>query len=269
MIFNVEIHDNEEANKFLRKRWAEFRREFGKCAWNYIPHRIGQDNTIIFGMMDIGIPEGVLQVDIFYLRKGTIQTISFDFIDKNPTQDRANELQKIIQAIICTSKSSFNQPDKFWFQTIICGLYKPLGYYKGEAFSTHSSQENRFNFKIATTGYDRIDAQTEFRSKILRCLDLLSIETNSSFYIDDLLSKLKQDTDNEEIFMQDLEWIDDYPITNKKLRLSKAGKKILDLIAKEQLNESQELFLRACNHFHTARKYDAQVHDRLKQHSIE
>ena len=36
-----------------------------------------------------------------------------------------------------------------------------------------------------------------------------------------------------------------------------------------QLNESQKVFLRGCQHFHTARKYDAQIYDRLKYHSTE
>jgi hypothetical protein len=51
------------------------------------------------------------------------------------------------------------------------------------------------------------------------------------------------------IFVEDLEWIDDYPIINEKLRLSKSGKLFLDLIVKDQLNESQEVFLRGCQHY--------------------
>jgi hypothetical protein len=269
MIFNVGIDDNEEANKFLRKLWAEFRREFGKCGWNYSPHTIGEAHTIIFGMMDIGIPEGALQVDIFYLKKGTIQTISFDFIEQKPSEDRVNELNQRIQAIISISKSNFYQPSKFFLETGIDSLFMPLGYYKGEAFLTHLSQGTRFNLAIETKGYDDIDVQTECKSKILQCLDLLSIETNSTFWHDVLVNEAEQDVDNEEILVQDLDWIDDYPVINKKFRLSKAGKKFLDLISKDQLNKAQELFLMACNHFHTARKYDAQVYDCLKHHSTE
>ncbi len=175
MIFHVGIDSNEEANKFLRKLWSELRREFGKCAWNYIPHKIGQDNTIIFGTMDIEIPEGSLIVSICYLKKGTIKTISFGFMDQKPSEHRLHELNQNIQEIINISKSNLNQPAKFLFKTGINSIFKSLGYYKGEAFSTY------FN----------------------------------------------------------------------------------------QLNESQKVFLRGCQHFHTARKYDAQIYDRFKYHSTE
>ncbi|MDB9455476.1 hypothetical protein PN478_04275 [Dolichospermum circinale CS-534/05] len=269
MIFHVGIDSNEEANKFLRKLWAEFRREFGKCAWNYTPTRIGIANTIIFGMMDIEIPEGSLIVSICYLRKGTIKTISFGFMDQKPSEHRLHELNQNIQKIINISKKNLDQRSEFFFKTGINIIVKPLGYYKGEAFVIHCSQGSTFNLAISTTGYDKIDAQTECQSKILKCLDLLSVETNSPFWKYGVVSKAQQEQENEEIFVEDLEWIDDYPIINEKLRLSKSGKLLLDLIVKDQLNESQKVLLRGCQHFHTARKYDAQIYDRLKYHSTE
>ena len=269
MIFHVGIDSNEEANKFLRKLWAEFRREFGKCAWNYTPTRIGIANTIIFGMMDIEIPEGSLIVSICYLRKGTIKTISFGFMDQKPSEHRLHELNQNIQKIINISKKNLDQRSEFFFKTGINIIVKPLGYYKGEAFVIHCSQGSTFNLAISTTGYDKIDAQTECQSKILKCLDLLSVETNSPFWKYSVVSKAEQEQENEEIFVEDLEWIDDYPVINEKLRLSKSGKLFLDLIAQDKLNEAQETLLRACNHFHTARKYDAQIYDRLKYHSTE
>ncbi|MBS9394463.1 MAG: hypothetical protein HEQ29_15415 [Dolichospermum sp. LBC05a] len=117
MIFHVGIDSNEEANKFLRKLWAEFRREFGKCAWNYILTRIGITNTIIFGMMDIEIPEGSLLVSICYVRRGTIKTISFGFIDQEPSALRFNELNQKIQEIINISKKNVDQRSEFFFKT--------------------------------------------------------------------------------------------------------------------------------------------------------
>jgi hypothetical protein len=268
MIFHVGIYDQEEANQFLRRLWAEFRKEFSKCAWQYIPHKIGEANLIILGMMDIGIPEGVLQVEISYLKKGTIKTISFDFISQKPSNNRIRELNKKIKIIIETSKIKLNQTSKFFFKIGVISLFQALGYYKGEAFTTYFSNGNKFNLSIATLGYDELDAQTECKRKILGCLDLLSIETNSCFWIDNLVSKAGEEVE-EEVFVKDLEWIDDYPLICEALRLSEAGKKFIELIAQDKLNKDQELFLSACNHFHTARKYDAQVSELLKHRSME
>jgi len=218
-------------------------------------------------MMDIEIPEGSLLVSICYVRRGTIKTISFGFIDQEPSELRFNELNQKIQEIINISKKNVDQRSEFFFKTAINSIVKPLGYYKGEAFAIHCSQGSTFNLKISTKGYDKIDAQTWYQSKILKCLDLLSVETNSPFWKYSVVSEAEQE--NEEIFVEDLEWIDDYPVINEKLRLSKSGKLFLDLIAQDKLNEPQEILLRACNHFHTARKYDAQIYDRLKYHSAE
>lgn len=263
MKFSIGIDNREDANKFLRRLWAEFRNEFGKCVWHYTPYRMGENNTIIFGMMDIGIPEGALQVDVFYIRKGTIQTINFDFVQCKLSLDRYQELNQKIEKIIKNSKSNFNQTLKFFYRVGIYNIFLPLGYYKGNNFYIDSSQENKFNLGIATLGYDEIDAQTKCKSKILQCLDLLSVETNSPFWSDEPVDEIQQDVEKE-VFMENLEWIDDYPVIEDKLRLSKSGKKFLDLIAGDGLNKEQKLFLRACNHFHTARKYDAQVNNLLK-----
>jgi hypothetical protein len=267
MIFHVEIYEQEKANQFLRRLWAEFRKEFGKCAWQYIPHKIGQANLIAFGMMDIGIPEGVLQVEISYLQKGTIKTISFDFISQKPANNRIREIKQKIKIIIETSKIKLNQTSSFFFETGVVSLFQALGYYRGEAFITHFSNGNKFNLSIETLGYDELDAQTNCKSKILECFDLFSIETNSCFWIDKLVGKF--DEEEEEVFVKDLEWIDDYPLVGETLRLSEAGKNFIELIAQDKLDSNQELFLRACNHFHTARKYDAQVYDLLKYRSME
>jgi len=274
MIFNVEIYESNKANKFLRKLWAEFRKEFGKCSWQYAPYKIGKDNIIVFGMMDIGIQGETLEVKIGYIQKGTIKTISFNLINQKISKETYEELRHKFSIIIETAKINFVQPSKFIFQTEVSNLLQALGYYRGEAFCTSRSQKNKFNFTMATVGYDDVDANTEYKKKILHCLNLLSVETNSSFWTDNLVKKINQEVDvnqevDEEIFVQDLEWIDKYPVIAEKLRLSKAGKIFLDLIAKDQLNESQELFLKACNHFQTARKYDAQVLDLSKHSSME
>lgn len=269
MIFHVGIYEQEKANQFLRRLWAEFRKDFGKCAWQYTPHKIGKANLIFLGMMDIGISEGALQVEISYEKKGTIKNISFDFISQKPSNHRIREINEQIKVIIETSKTKLNQISECFFETGVVSLFQALGYYRGEAFITHLSQGNKFNLSISTLGYDEIDAQTECKSKILKFLDLLSVETNSCFWMDNLVKKAGEEVDEEEVFVKDLEWIDDYPLICEALRLSEAGKKFIELIAQDKLNKDQELFLSACNHFHTARKYDAQVSDLLKHRSME
>jgi hypothetical protein len=268
MIFNVGISDQKEANIFLRKLWAAFRQEFGKCTWQYIPYKDGKTNTIFFGMMDIGITEGVLEVSISYSKKGTIRDIKFNLTNSKKSNNKNKNLQKKIQTLIHTAKTNLIE-NKFIPETRVTTIHRGLGYYKGEAFSIHRSYENRFNIAIETLGYDYVDAATEYNRKLLHCLDLLSVETNSPFW-NELVNQGDQIVyEEEENFVEGLDWIDDYPVIAKKLTLSKAGKKFLDLIAKDEVEKSQETFLRACNHFHTARKYDSQVYDQLKYSSID
>lgn len=264
MIFNVEINNPEEANKFLRSLWAEFRKEFGKCAWNYMPHKIGETQTILLGLMDINLPEGVVQVNIYYHRKGTIKDIGFIFPKESIDENRYKEIDNSFKTIINTAKNNLHKTLTFSYKTAVSTIYKSLGYYRSGNFVIHSSSENKFNFSITTSGYDDIDAETNCNTQVISFLDLLSVETNSAFWGDKFVDQLEQKIDREEIFVEDMEWIDDYPIISEKLRLSKAGKTFLDLIAKDELNKDKKLFLKACNHFHTARKYDAQVHDLFK-----
>jgi hypothetical protein len=65
--------------------------------------------------------------------------------------------------------------------------------------------------------------------------------------------------------VHDPDLMDDYPIHDGLFLISAQGKRLLQAVAKEEtLVEPIATFTRACNHFHTARKYHAQIWDVLE-----
>ena len=98
-------------------------------------------------------------------------------------------------------------------------------------------------------------------------LNVLSVETNSAFWPlnagqveeDEPLAK---PLDKTEVFSADPDWMDDCPVQDDKLLISREAMRLIDTVAGGgEIPEDLSIFLRACNHFHIARKYAAQVLD--------
>lgn len=71
-----------------------------------------------------------------------------------------------------------------------------------------------------------------------------------------------------ETYQLDPEWIDGLSVQNGHLVLSQEGVALLDRVLSSDLaDEETSRYVRACHHFHVARKYDAQVMDTLIHHS--
>ena len=122
---------------------------------------------------------------------------------------------------------------------------------------------------LSVNAYDATDAETEGVPKVGRVLDVLSAETNSAFWPasgrrDAPDEPLAKPVERVEAFADDPAWMDDYPIRDGLFLLSPEGVGLLNLVAADAASSDVVTLLRACNHFHTARKYAAQVTDVLE-----
>jgi len=269
MNIQVGIDKVAEANRFLRTLWAEFRKVCGKCAWQYTPYRDGPRNLIFLGFADIGRPEGGVGVSVTYVKKGSIRSICFTHGLDRPV-DPQSDLGQLIQTTVEAARARMASPERKAYQVTVECLDRPLWFYEGHSFRMEPKSRRRFSLSVAVAAFDKPDAETQLIPRMRQILDLLSVETNSAFWPllrgnDERDEPLEQAPDRSGLFVDDPNWMDDYPVRERLYLLSAEGKRLLELVAEEEsLGGPISTFMRACNHFHTARKYDAQVTDVLE-----
>src|SRR5208283_3971189 len=266
MIIPVNIDNLQDANLFLRALWAEFRRKCGTCAWQYTPYMDGQKKTIFIGFADINRPEGTVEISVIYAQRGTIHSISFDHSKDQPV-DLKSELGDLIQQSVKSAIEKMGKPDRHSYAVKVEGLYVPPRDYVGDSFSFEPISKRRFNLTMAVHAFDETDAKPEFVRKMRQVLNVLSVESNSAFWpliagqVEDD-EPLAQPLDKYEIFAETPDWMDDCPVRDGRILISREGEKLIDMVAGGgPLSEDAGTFLRACNHFHVARKYAAQILD--------
>lgn len=93
-------------------------------------------------------------------------------------------------------------------------------------------------------------------------MSFLSLETNAPYMWQEHTEKHGRMLETE-IFHTDNNFIDGVPIVDNYIVLSKEGKLFLDKILNpdERDDENLDLFLKACHHFYTAKRYDSMVPD--------
>jgi len=254
----------ERANRFLRALWAEIRSSFSNYGWLYQPYKDGQAKRIFLGCLDLGISEGTLEISLLYKERGSIQTISFNLSSGQAIDHQSDLGQRLFQSTINALKRA-DQPEKFLMRGDIENLHFPLSNYSDNSFKIEHLSKLNSALSIWILAYDQDDAKSQFLYKLNHFLDVLAVETNVPFWISHNLEKqTAEDNDlQEDLFVSDSDWIDDFPVLNDCLVISEEGKKLLALIAAGEETEEIQTFLAACRHFHTARKFDAQIHDKL------
>jgi hypothetical protein len=241
----VKLESHEETNLFLRCTWAELRKSFGRFGWQYMPHKEGQKQRIHFGMMGIG-DESPLEVSVSYKKKGVVSKIHFD------SQSISDELQKKLTSVIERALKSKDNLQIFSGKYSFKSPQGEFSNYIGEYFSIYPVQKQITSIELRVKAFDKVDAQTEAQKLIFKILDFLSVCTNSSFTIcESLPSKTK--VSGQQIYFEDDDWIDDYPIVKDRLGLSKLQCQLLDQVVSGSLELSHP-FLRACSHFHAGQK---------------
>ncbi|GMG75483.1 hypothetical protein ShirakiTB12_39510 [Priestia megaterium] len=267
----MEIHigtkNIKDSNDFLRCLWAEVSKEFGKCAWIYAPHKQLNKNGIFFGFMDIGV-ESELSVSITYEKKGTIKNLYFELEGELQTIPKSMELHHRIKKVVKIAKSKVGNYNTFQYAPVIF-THRPLASYKGNYFQTKIVKENLTKVEFQIQGYDSNQASGKATKKLKQIMDFLCVETNAPFWEDKYINE-PQKTLDKEIFQVDEDFIEGTPAINNYIVLSKEGKRILDKIICPDKQESADLqlFLKACNHFHTARKYDSGLFNSIEEDQL-
>lgn len=257
--------NQSDSNEFLKSLWAQLAEEFGKCAWQYMPTKKYIKDRIFFGHMDIDsapnkmVSDLVFAVSITYAERGTIKDIFFDLVDKKSIPDQ-EEVFKRIEKSVSKAKGNVRNYTLFGSWMVLRSM-SGLSSYKGERFSIETNLSKSAKVNILVESYDINQSIGIGTKKINQMMDFLSVETNAPFWFEQENSGSGfRDTDKE-VYQEDPEFIDGLSSKDNFLIISKEGKKLLEKIVSldTEENKSLSLFLKACHHFHTARRYNAQI----------
>lgn len=260
-----------ESNSFLRASWAELRSIFGKCAWNYQPFKDGNSQTIFLGWADINQKQ-VIPISLVYSQKSIVREIHFGEQFGEPI-DEKSDLGKKLKDAVDKAYQRRNSPDTKILQVSVSSLYRSLAPYSGQWFKISPDQHPISLLRIKIRAFDNIDAKAELLRISSYLLDILSVETNSLFWLSsqedmhDNVSGLESEKaafPEVNTFVSDEEWIDNIPHGNGYLLISPQAVQFFDsILSKNELSVEEETFIRSCHHFHVAREQDALIYDRL------
>lgn len=259
-----------ESNNFLRALWAELRDKFGKCAWLYQPYKVKNSRTIYLGLADINQGKGI-PISITYTQKTIVSEICFGE-DVLQYAEESSELGQQLKDAVKKAYHRHNNPDLKFLQVPISSIYRSLAPYFGQWFEIIPTQHPISLLSVKVKAFDEIDAKAEALRVTSYVLDILSVETNSLFWLLD--TEESQDASSIKVkkltcpeantFVFDEKWMDDEPYCNEYLLISSQAVQFLDrILSKEKLSKEEEAFIRSCHHFHVGREQDALNNNRL------
>lgn len=239
-----------DSNLFLRCLWAEFRKNFGSCAWNYIPFKDGESNTIHFGYADIGIGKPI-NITIKYKEKGSVSNLIIESEDELASHELEN-----ISKCVNFAKAHFASPLSFTFATFIKAINFSNGYsnyvaskYEGKYFSLFPGNEGKMQLRLAIMAFDKTDAETTLNKLSNEILHILTVCTNLIFEFTDK-ADFAPIASAEEIFNNDAEWIDGFSIVDNKVAISQMQKKMIDSYIGGELSNADTISLAASHYYH-------------------
>ncbi|HCK65415.1 MAG TPA: hypothetical protein DHW49_04060 [Anaerolineae bacterium] len=242
----VKLESHNESNLFLRSTWAEFRKEFGRFGWQYMPYKEGKNNRIFFGMMGIG-DESALEVSVSYKQKGIVSKIHFD------SNSISDEFKKRLTNIVKQAHLSINNIQTFTGRYYFTSPQGAIANYSGSNFSIYPVQKAINAIELEVKAFDKVDAQTEAKKLLFKILDFLSVCTNSSFSFSESPRAIKTISNVKQVYFENDDWIDDYPIVKDSLGLTKLQCAFLERIISGDIEINHPVLL-ACSHFHAAQK---------------
>ncbi|MCM3705204.1 hypothetical protein M3205_05625 [Cytobacillus firmus] len=268
MILDIGITNEKESNEFLRSLWSQMAKEFGKCAWQYMPHKNKQTKTITFGFMDIGV--SVLMAGITYKNNGSIIKLFFGYSgtkyeyrgEQEEELTRESELGQRLVRVVKRARRGVRKYDDYYAIPTIKSLF-PLSSYEGDNFKTQLVADDITKIYFPVSAYDENQVEGKITQKTNQVMDFLSVETNVPFWITSSPDIEGQETKvlAAEVY-QEPDFIDGFSVKDGYLTISEEAKDFLDyIITNDGEDEDVQIYLNACSHFHTARKYDAQIYD--------
>ncbi|MBZ5753045.1 hypothetical protein [Metabacillus rhizolycopersici] len=261
MDLDIGIKDIEQSNDFLASLWAEIEKDFGKGQFiYYAPRKDKKEQKIHFGIMDIGIAH--LSVGITYKDNVSIVKILFEYEDNSKELELISPLGQRLKQAVKKARRNKENYEKF-FVKIGINSYHALSSYKGSSFITEVSTNEGTEITFPIFAHIKSQVSSKMFPKLNQIMDFLSVETNAPFWRD---YKYHIGIEQVEISPKEVyqipAFIDELSVKDDYLVISEAGKNFVDYIANSyKLDEDLALFLKACYHYHTARKYDAQLHN--------
>lgn len=237
------------------------KKEFGVCGWHYTPYKNGLLKKITFGFVNIGESKP-LEVGITYKEKGSINNIFFMAEHGEKEINKGTELYQRLKNVINTAKQNVGKLDTFYFRTAIQGFY-PLHSYKTDKFTIYPMKADMTEFSFGVKTYDRNQGKGYVTQKVTQLMNFLSVETNGVFDRANWIEDGVIDSSDSEVFQEE-DFIDDHSVSGDFFVISKEGKEFISILTntEQDLSPEVELFLKACSHFHSARKQEERMFHR-------
>jgi hypothetical protein len=243
------------------------KKEFGVCGWHYTPYKNGLIKKITFGFVNIGESKP-LEVGITYKDKGCINNIFFMADHGEKEIEKGTELYRRLKNVINTAKQNVGKLDTYFFRTAIQSYY-PLLSYKTDNFTIYPMIDNMSEFSFGVKAYDRNQASGFVNQKVTQLINFLAVETNAVFDIAKWFEEGVIESSEVEVF-QEKDFIDDHSVRDGLLIISEEGKALINILTntEQDLSPEVELFLKACSHFHSARKQEDKMFHRDADGSV-
>lgn len=224
--------------------------------------------------MDLGGHLAGVEVYITYSKKGVIHTLFIDGARFLPHDEER------IQSAVNRASARMAQPSSFTLAVRVTSPIASVASYSGNHFRITVCGPKTNQITVTVRGYDLMDANSEAQGLLHQILDVLSAFTNATFefearntrsigviaratrciraMFDRFRRVAEQSTDLARAeadvdYHTDYEWIDGYPLVERKLFLWREGIGFLDALVSGAVPRDHP-FLNASAHFHTAQK---------------
>lgn len=241
----------DDSNLFLRSLWASLRSKFDDVSWQYTPRRIGSEKKIRFGWVSLGgATLNPIEISIFYGRVGVIQAVQFELLNESPQTEIS--IKRTLSVCVEEAIKKRNNPSECFYSIQIEPFPNMImSYYRGCKWYCGSLSNGNIELGVSIKGYDEPDRVQQFHTKIDSLISMLSCLTNINFI------KVKA-SDGEPVFnsenmneyIDNNEWLDDFPVEGGYLRISAVSLKFFDNFIREsskydEVDRSAKIFQQA------------------------
>jgi hypothetical protein len=249
----INLHDVEEANLYLRSLWSKIRREFGGCSWIYTPSVNKKARTVTLGDFttpNLQIPQ--IHVSLTYEKRGGIkkmifvadekEDISFLFEIANALKnDYCHDLQSV--AIKSIFQSNF-----------------PISSYEGDNLLIRPLTNGQTEIILKVSSFDETDQTFVVKKKYNVVLDVLASNIwYPMLYKEDGLGVEYVKSATHNLFFESIQQGGNNENLEKGGFLflpKKAFELVLQIANDTPLSKAQEQFVSACRLYHSALKLD-------------
>lgn len=256
--FDVQASSPEESNLFLRALWAALRRNAGKLGWQFTPAKDGPQRRVRFGFATVGDHHGV-EIGVTYGKRGVAASLWVRHPDmgtvRSPAQDSNHrapipqDLEALFQKSVAEAVRNAVDPSEI----VVSGGLRVspdliLADYETGNLTLRGVAAGEVRLSLRIVAFDEDDAEIEFAAVTQTICIMLSAFTNATFIGGHLPPPLSEAASNR--LWAPEAWLDDFPIVDGRLTITKDQLEFLDQVARGSVSEGPVLF--AATHFHQA-----------------